>query len=334
MNHKEPKQETDRLHPEQENIEFSHQPVMLRECIAFLRIRAEGIYIDGTLGGGGHASAILQALGPAGRLIGIDQDDAALHAAEVKLAAAPACGIYTLHKANFADIQRVCKDCGISGVDGILMDLGVSSYQFDTAERGFSYRLDAPLDMRMDRSNPLDAKIVVNQYAEPDLIRIIRAYGEESCAVQIGRSIVRAREKKPIETTLELADIIKAGMPSRAKHGGGHPAKRTFQAIRIEVNHELEVLKQALADGIGLLRPGGRFCVITFHSLEDRIVKNMFREAADPCTCPADFPVCVCGRAPAGRLVTPRPITAAAEELAENRRARSAKLRVFEKNEK
>lgn len=325
--------------------EFSHIPVLLEECIESLNIKHGGIYIDGTLGGAGHSSAILNRLS-GGLLIGIDQDEDAIKAAGEKLATvrtqlmdkqANECPAYTIKKSNFCNMQKVFKEVAqennfeTQGVDGILMDLGVSSYQLDTPERGFSYRFDSPLDMRMDKDGDLTAGDIVNNYTERELTRILRDYSEEKWAARIASMIVQRRVNAPIKTTFELVDIIKAAIPAKARQEGGHPAKRTFQAIRIEVNQELKVLEQAIDAAIDLLNEDGRLCIITFHSLEDRIVKNKFRQAMNPCTCPPDFPVCVCGKKSKGKVLTGKPIIATAEELAINNRSHSAKLRVFVK---
>ncbi|MCR4608548.1 MAG: 16S rRNA (cytosine(1402)-N(4))-methyltransferase RsmH [Eubacterium sp.] len=310
-------------------MEFSHIPVLFDEVIENLNIKEDGIYFDGTLGGGGHSEGILKKLGPAGRLIATDQDRDAIESTKARLESYS--DKLTIVKSNFVNIDTVLKDLGVDKVDGILLDLGVSSYQFDNAERGFSYRNDAPLDMRMDRDTGITAADVVNDYSEEELTRIIREYGEEPFAGRIARGIVRAREHGRIETTFQLNDIIKDALPAKVKNKKGHPAKQTYQAIRIELNHELEVLSGALDKMIDLLLPGGRLCIITFHSLEDRMVKNKFREAMNPCICPPDFPVCVCGRKNKGKVVTRKPIVARDSELEENSRAKSAKLRVFER---
>ena len=310
-------------------MEFSHIPVLFDEVIENLNIKGDGIYFDGTLGGGGHSEGILKKLGPAGRLIATDQDRDAIESTKARLESYS--DKLTIVKSNFVNIDTVLKDLGVDKVDGILLDLGVSSYQFDNAERGFSYRNDAPLDMRMDRDTGITAADVVNDYSEEELTRIIREYGEEPFAGRIARGIVRAREQGRIETTFQLNDIIKDALPAKVKNKKGHPAKQTYQAIRIELNHELEVLSEALDKMIDLLLPGGRLCIITFHSLEDRMVKNKFREAMNPCICPPDFPVCVCGRKSKGKVVTRKPIVARDSELEENSRAKSAKLRVFER---
>ncbi len=312
-------------------MEFSHIPVLLDECLELLNIQPGGTYIDGTLGGAGHSTAILSKLGKGGQLIGIDQDAEALHVATGRLGEVRTSGTFRTIKANFADMHKVCEDIR---ADGILLDIGVSSYQFDNPERGFSYRTDAKLDMRMDRDGDLTAYDVVNTYTEQDLIRILRDYGEEKWAVRIAKFIVAKRKEQPIETTFQLADLVKEAIPAAARKEGGHPAKRTFQAIRIEVNRELAVLNDAIDGAMSLLKDGGRLVIITFHSLEDRIVKNKFREAERPCVCPSHFPVCVCGRESKGRVITGHPVTAKEEELLRNNRAHSAKVRAFERKRK
>lgn len=312
-------------------MEFSHKSVLLHETVDSLQVKEDGIYVDGTLGGGGHASEVLRHLGEKGRLIGIDQDADAIAAATERLKEFGDRAVIV--RDNYVNIEDVLRNLGIGRVDGIYLDLGVSSFQFDSAERGFSYREDAPLDMRMDRRSDRTAADIVNGYTEQELYRIIRDYGEDSFAKNIAKHIVLAREKKPIETTLELAEVIKGAIPAKIRAKKGHPAKQTFQAIRIELNRELEVLEDSLERMIDLLNPGGRLAVITFHSLEDRIVKNVFRTCQDPCICPPEFPVCVCGRKSRGQVVTRKPILPTAEETEENPRAKSAKLRVFEKTE-
>lgn len=307
-------------------MEFKHESVLLNETIEHLAIKADGIYVDGTLGGAGHSSVILDKLGDDGRLIGIDQDKEAIEAARVRLQDDSR---VTIVKNNFKNIRQVLDSLQIDKVDGILLDLGVSSHQFDDPERGFSYREDAPLDMRMDANQPLSAADIVNTYAEEDLKRIIREYGEEKYAGPISANIVRTRETKEIKTTGELVDIIRNSMPEREKNKKGHPARKTFQALRIECNHELDVLTESLDDMIGSLKEGGRLCIITFHSLEDRIVKQAFLKAENPCTCPPDFPVCTCGKKPLGKMKPHKPIGPTEEEVTRNKRARSAKLRVF-----
>ena len=301
---------------------------MLKETVDGLNVKENGIYVDCTLGGAGHSTEILKRLNGTGRLIGIDQDADALKAAKERLKDFD--NVTYVHS-NFENIKEILKNEGIDKVDGILADLGVSSYQFDTPERGFSYRNDAPLDMRMDRDTGITAADVVNDYSEEELTRIIREYGEEPFAGRIARGIVRAREQGRIETTFQLNDIIKDALPAKVKNKKGHPAKQTYQAIRIELNHELEVLSGALDKMIDLLLPGGRLCIITFHSLEDRIVKTEFERRLDPCTCPKEFPVCVCGKTADVKKVTRKPVVPSEEELETNPRARSAKLRVIEK---
>lgn len=308
---------------------FEHTSVLLEETIEGLHIRPWGVYVDGTLGGGGHAGEIADRLKEGGRLIGIDQDEAAISAAKEHLREFG--DRVTIVRDNYQNTKEALSLLGISKIDGMLLDLGVSSYQLDTRERGFSYRFDTPLDMRMDRRQSLTARDIVNSYEERALFRVIRDYGEDKFAKNIARHIVMAREKKPIETTGELNEIIRAAIPAKMRAAGGHPSKRTFQAIRIECNRELEVLKESLEGLIELLNPGGRLCVITFHSLEDRIVKTAFRQAANPCTCPPDFPVCICGKMSKGKVVTVRPILPGEEEQRRNTRSKSAKLRIFEK---
>ena len=309
---------------------FAHTSVLLEETIEQLRIRPEGIYVDGTLGGGGHSLEICKRL-TTGRLIGIDQDEDAIAAAGERLRDYQ--DKVTIVRSNYAQMTQVLKDLGIHRVDGILLDLGVSSYQLDTPERGFTYRCeDAPLDMRMDRRQTLTAHDIVNGYSEAELFRIIRDYGEDRFAKNIAKHIVQARENKPIETTGELNAIIKGAIPMKVQATGGHPSKRTYQAIRIELNHELDVLRDHLDEMVNLLEDGGRLCIITFHSLEDRIVKSAFKKSENPCTCPSNFPVCVCGNKSKGKVVTRKPILPSEEELSENSRSKSAKLRVFERN--
>ncbi len=308
-------------------MEFEHTSVLLKETIENLRIKPNGIYVDGTLGGGGHSYEIASALGDKGRLIGIDQDEAAIEAASRRLK--PYQDKVTLIRDNYCNMRQVLKLAGVEKVDGILLDLGVSSFQLDNIERGFSYRYDTVLDMRMDQRKTVTAKDIINQYTQTELYHIIRDYGEEQFAQNIAKHIVKARADKPIETTGELNDIIRAAIPAKMRATGGHPSKRTFQAIRIECNKELEVLRDSLDDMIDLLTVEGRICIITFHSLEDRIVKTAFRKNESPCTCPPDFPVCVCGQASKGKVITRKPILPSGEELAENKRSKSAKLRVF-----
>ena len=313
-------------------MEFRHTPVLLEEAVESLQVSPDGIYVDGTLGGGGHSFEIARRLSKGGRLIGIDQDAAAIEAAAKRL------GEFgdrvTIIRSNYVRMKEKLGELGISSVDGILLDLGVSSFQLDDAQRGFTYRDEqAPLDMRMDQRRELTAREVVNSYSVEDLTRILREYGEERFAVRIAQRIDAQRKQKPIETTGELTQIIKAAIPAKARAEGRHPARRTFQAIRIEVNGELRVLEESLNQMISILNPGGRICIITFHSLEDRIVKDAFRTAQDPCICPPEFPVCVCGRKSQGKVITRKPILPSVEEPERNPRAKSAKLRVFEKKE-
>ena len=310
-------------------MDFKHRPVLYEECMEHLDIKPDGIYVDGTVGGGGHAFGIGERLSEKGMLIGIDRDEDALEAAAKRLA--PLKCRCKLVKRTYAEIKDVLSELGISGIDGALLDIGVSSYQLDNAQRGFSYQHDAPLDMRMDRSDPFSAYEVVNRYSQKDLAEIIKKYGEERWAARIADFIVQERTNKEIETTGELVNIIKAAIPASARRDGPHPAKRTFQAIRIEVNHELDQLTEAVDTFCDVLNPGGRLCIITFHSLEDRIVKEAFHKRLNPCTCPKEFPVCVCGKVADVVKVTGKPIVASGTELEENPRARSAKLRVIEK---
>ena len=307
---------------------FTHKSVLLEETIESLCIRPDGIYVDGTLGGAGHAQEICARLSAQGRFIGIDQDQDAIIAAGERLASYK---VATIIRSNYCYMGKILRDLHIPLVDGILLDLGVSSYQLDTGERGFTYRENVPLDMRMDQNQTLSAVTVVNTYSEDELARILWEYGEERCARRIAKAIVRERQKTPILTTGRLSDIIRSSMPVKMQISGGHPSKRSFQAIRIEVNRELEVLAGTLDEMIDLLSPGGRLCVITFHSLEDRIVKTAFRRNENPCTCPPDFPVCVCGKVSKGKVITRKPVLPGKEELEDNSRAKSAKLRVFEK---
>ncbi|NFG23344.1 16S rRNA (cytosine(1402)-N(4))-methyltransferase RsmH [Clostridium botulinum] len=309
-------------------MEFKHISVLLNECLDALDIKDNGIYVDCTLGGAGHSSHILERLSNEGLLIGIDQDRDALKAAKERLKRFE--NVKYVHS-NFYDIDNILQNLDIPKVDGILMDLGVSSYQLDEGARGFSYMKDAPLDMRMNRDNNFSAYEIVNEYSEDELYKIIRNYGEERFAKRISNCIVNRRSDKPIETTMELVDIIKAAIPAKARREGPHPAKRTFQAIRIEVNSELKILNQTIEDGVNRLKPGGRMAIITFHSLEDRIVKLKFRELNDPCTCPREFPMCICGKKPSVRLVSRKGIEPTKEEVEENPRSRSAKLRIIEK---
>ena len=309
-------------------MEFNHVSVLLNECLEGLNIKENGIYVDGTLGGAGHSSEILKRLSKEGRLIGIDQDTDALKAAKERL---KDYSNVTFVHSNFSNIENVLDNLNIDGVDGILMDLGVSSYQLDEGERGFSYMKDAPLDMRMNRENDFSAYNVVNEYSEEDLYRIIRDYGEEKFAKRIASFIVENRQEKNIETTLELVEIIKNAIPAKARREGPHPAKRTFQAIRIEVNSELSILNKTIEDGVEKLNKGGRMAIITFHSLEDRIVKNKFRDLAVSCRCPKEFPVCVCGEKAKVKIISRKAIEPTKEEVEVNPRSRSAKLRVIEK---
>ncbi len=310
-------------------MEFNHKPVLLEETIESLDIKPDGIYVDGTLGGAGHAYEVCSRLSSKGRFIGIDQDDCALEAAGRRLQEFEGKIQIDRVKSNYCDMDRVLKELGVEKVDGILLDIGVSSYQLDTVERGFTYREDAPLDMRMDQTKSFSARDVINDYDEMELYHIIRDYGEEKFAKNIAKHIVKARQEHSIETTGELIEIIKAAIPAKVRATGGHPAKRTFQAIRIEVNKELEVLENSIDKMIDMLNDGGRLSIITFHSLEDRIVKNRFKENEDPCICPKNFPVCVCGRKSKGHSVTRKPIVPGDEELATNKRAKSSKLRSF-----
>ncbi|MBQ7065333.1 MAG: 16S rRNA (cytosine(1402)-N(4))-methyltransferase RsmH [Lachnospiraceae bacterium] len=307
---------------------FSHKSVLLEETIEGLNIKPEGIYVDGTLGGGGHSYEIAGRL-TTGRLIGIDQDEDAILAAGNRLA--DYSDKVTIVRSNYEAMKQVLKDLGISKVDGIVLDLGVSSYQLDTVERGFSYKYDTELDMRMDRRQSLTAKDIVNEYSETELYHMIKDYGEDQFAKNIAKHIVKERQNAPILTTYQLNDIIKNAIPAKIRANGGHPSKKTFQAIRIACNRELDVLRDTLDDMVDLLNPEGRLCIITFHSLEDRIVKNAFRKSENPCTCPSDFPVCVCGKQPKGKVITRKPILPSDEELKENKRSKSAKLRIFEK---
>ena len=308
---------------------FEHKSVLLYETVEGLNIKPDGIYVDGTLGGGGHAYEVASRLRENGSIIGIDQDEAAINAASARLKDFGE--KVTIVRSNYCEMKSRLKELGIDKVDGIVLDLGVSSYQLDTAERGFSYREDAPLDMRMDQRQEMTARDIVNDYSERELYRVIRDYGEDKFAKNIAKHIVAEREKHPIETTGQLTEIIRQSIPMKFQKKSGHPAKRTFQAIRIELNRELDVLRETLDDMIELLNPGGRLCIITFHSLEDRIVKSAFKKNEDPCTCPKDFPVCVCGNKSKGSIVTRKPILPSEEELEYNSRSKSAKLRVFER---
>lgn len=310
-------------------MEFKHKSVLLEETIESLKIKEDGIYLDGTLGGGGHAYEVCKRLGNKGRFIGIDQDADAIKAAGKRLEEFG--DKVTIIRNNYCNARAALEEIGITKVDGIVLDLGVSSYQLDTVERGFTYKYDTALDMRMDQRQSLTARDIVNEYSEQDLYRIIRDYGEDQFAKNIAKHIVAARANKPIETTFELNELIKAAIPAKIRATGGHPSKRTFQAIRIECNHELEVLRESLDDMIDMLNPGGRLCIITFHSLEDRIVKTIYREKENPCTCPPEFPVCVCGKVPYGKATPRKTILPSKEELEENSRSKSAKLRVFER---
>lgn len=312
-------------------MEFKHTSVLLQETIENLRIKPEGIYVDGTLGGGGHALRIAERLKGTGRLIGIDQDGDAIEAAGKRLE--PYRERITLIRDNYCHMKEALQQIGIEKVDGIVLDLGVSSFQLDNVERGFSYKYDTKLDMRMDTRQSLSAREIINDYSETDLYHIIKDYGEEQFAKNIAKHIVMARKEKPVETTGQLCEIIKAAIPAKMRATGGNPAKRTFQAVRIACNRELEVLKDSLDQLIDLLNPGGRICIITFHSLEDRIVKSAFRKNENPCTCPPDFPVCVCGQVSKGKVITRKPILPSEEEVKANQRAKSAKLRVFSKTE-
>lgn len=310
-------------------MEFKHVPVLLEETIEGLHIKPDGIYADGTLGGGGHAYEVCRRLSDKGRFVGIDQDAAAIAASGTKLKEFGERA--QIVRSNYCNMRQIFWELGISGVDGILLDLGVSSYQLDTVRRGFSYREDAPLDMRMDQRQEKTAKDIVNGYSERELFHIIRDYGEDSFAKNIAKHIVAYRKKKEIETTRELVEIIRGAIPRKVQKNGGHPAKKSFQAIRIELNQELEVLERSLNDMVDLLNEDGRLCVITFHSLEDRIVKRIFRKNENPCECPPNFPVCVCGKKSQGKVITKKPILPSSEEQMENSRSKSAKLRIFEK---
>lgn len=312
-------------------MEFQHKSILLNECMEGLSIKEDGIYVDGTLGGGGHSFHILERLGERGRLIGIDQDEDAIKAATKRLEAFA--NKVTIVRDNYEHFQTILSTLSIPKVDGILLDLGVSSYQFDEADRGFSYRFDAPLDMRMDRRQDFTAKDLINNYSEQELYRIIRDYGEDKFARNIAKHIVKEREKKPIETTFELSEIISHAIPMKMRVQGGHPAKKTFQAVRIALNRELEVLEESIEGMIKALKPEGRLCIISFHSLEDRIVKKAFRTAEDPCICPKDFPICTCGRKSLGKVISKKAIIPSDLEMEENPRARSAKLRIFERGQ-
>ncbi len=311
-------------------MEFKHVSVLLQETVDGLNVKPDGIYVDGTLGGGGHSYEVCTRLGAKGSIIGIDQDEAAIEAASIRLKDFGE--KVTIVRSNYCDMKSRLHELGIGKVDGIMLDLGVSSYQLDTADRGFSYREDAPLDMRMDQRSEMTARDIVNDYSEMDLYRVIRDYGEDKFAKNIARHIVRERAKRPIETTGELTEVIRHAIPMKFQKKTGHPAKRTFQAIRIELNRELDVLRDSLDDMIDMLNPGGRLCIITFHSLEDRIVKSAFKKNENPCTCPSDFPVCVCGKVSKGRVITRKPILPSEEEMEVNSRSKSAKLRIFERS--
>ena len=312
-------------------MEFQHKSILLNECMEGLSIKADGIYVDGTLGGGGHSFHIAERLSDKGRLIGIDQDEDAIEAATKRLAQFKQ--RVTIVRDNYEHFQEILSTLSIPAVDGILLDLGVSSYQFDEADRGFSYRFDAPLDMRMDKRQDFTAKDLINSYSEAELYHIIRDYGEDKFAKNIEKHIVLERAKKPIETTFELSEVISHAIPMKRRVQGGHPAKKTFQAIRIALNRELEVLEESLDGMIKALKPGGRLCIITFHSLEDRIVKRAFRTAEDPCICPKDFPICICGRKSLGKVISKKAILPSDLEREENPRSKSAKLRIFERGE-
>ena len=308
---------------------FKHKSVLLEETVDGLAIKPDGIYVDGTLGGGGHAFEVCCRLNEQGRFIGIDQDAAAIEAASERLRDFGE--KVTIIRSNYCEMKSRLHEIGVDKVDGIVIDLGVSSYQLDTAERGFSYRVDAPLDMRMDQRQQLTAREIVNTYSEADLFRVIRDYGEDKFAKNIAKHIVIERQKAPIETTGQLNEIIRHAIPMKFQKTAGHPSKRTFQAIRIELNRELDVLRESLDDMIEMLNPGGRICIITFHSLEDRIVKSAFRKNENPCICPSHFPVCVCGNVSKGKVITRKPILPSEEELEYNSRSKSAKLRIFER---
>ena len=310
-------------------MEFVHKSVLLEETISGLNIKEDGIYVDGTMGGGGHSLEIAKKLNTNGKLVCIDQDADAIVAGTNRLRGHN--DKVTIVRSNYCDMVNVLKELGISSVDGIVLDLGVSSYQLDTPDRGFTYREDAPLDMRMDQRNEMTAKDIVNEYSEFDLYRIIRDYGEDKFAKNIARHIVAERVKQPIETTFQLNEIIKAAIPAKVRAKGGHPSKKTYQAIRIELNKELEVLSESLNGMIDVLNPGGRLCIITFHSLEDRIVKTIMKNNENPCTCPPSFPVCACGKKSKGQVITRKPIVPSDVELEENSRSKSSKLRIFEK---
>ncbi len=310
-------------------MEFNHYSVLLKEVLDNLNIKPDGLYLDGTLGGAGHSFHIAERLTAGGHLYGTDQDADAIEAATKRLQ--PFEDRVTVIRDNYENAVSRLKELGVTGVDGILLDLGVSSYQLDNAERGFTYKEDVPLDMRMDRRQELTARDIVNEYSETEIFHIIRDFGEDKFAKNIAKHICIEREKSPIETTFRLNEIIKAAIPAKMREKGGHPSKRTYQALRIALNRELDVLSGSLDGFIDFLNPGGRLCVITFHSLEDRIAKNNFRTNENPCTCPPDFPVCVCGKVSKGKVITRKPILPSEKELSENKRSQSAKLRVFEK---
>lgn len=312
-------------------MHFNHVPVLLEECIQYLNIKQDGIYIDGTIGGGGHSVEILKRLGNKGILVGLDQDTSAIEAANERLKEIKKKVQLKLIHTNFSNMKHVCSSEGISKADGILLDIGVSSHQLDDSKRGFSYNSDSLLDMRMDRTCRFSAEDVINEYSRDELKEIIKIYGEERWASRIALFIVERRKKQRIQTTKELVEIIKDAIPSAARRKGPHPAKRTFQAIRIAVNNELEVLKKGLSDGVDLLHPGGRMCIITFQSLEDRIVKREIKKKSQKCTCPPEFPVCVCNKVQEVKLITKKPVVPSEKELKRNPRARSAKLRVIER---
>lgn len=311
-------------------MEFQHTSVLLKESLDLLVTDPDGIYVDGTVGGAGHSYEICRRLSEKGRLIGIDQDEDAVKAATERLK--PFGDQAIVVRSNYSDIDLVLQNLKIEKVDGILLDLGVSSYQLDEPERGFTYKNEnAPLDMRMDRRQSMTARDIVNDYSEQELVRVLRDYGEERFAKNIAKRIVQRRQNEPIETTGQLNDVIRAAIPAKYRNKGGHPSKRTYQAIRIELNQELTVLRESLDKMIGFLNPGGRLCVITFHSLEDRIVKQNFRTNENPCTCPPDFPVCVCGKVSKGHVLTKKPVLPSEEEIKQNSRSKSAKLRAFER---
>ena len=312
-------------------MEFEHKSVLLNECIEGLNIKSNGVYVDGTIGGAGHSSQIYKRLDTDGLLIGLDQDQFAVKTSNDRLTSIESKAKFRIINTNFKNIKSACDSLEVKGVDGILLDLGVSSHQLDEGSRGFSYQHDAPLDMRMDQTADFSAFDIVNNYEESDLYRIIRDYGEDKWASRIAKFIVEARKDGKIDTTYQLVDIIKRAVPAAARRDGPHPAKRTFQAIRIEVNNELGILERTIQDCVDMLNSGGRLCIITFHSLEDRIVKQQFNKQVNPCSCPPAFPKCVCGKEPTAVLVNRKPIVASEQELSDNPRARSAKLRVLQK---